>query len=48
MSQAGLKRAEDETWQSIMPADYRATYQTLISYSGSPWNKHPWDLELTD
>jgi len=32
---------------------YRATYQTLISYSGSPWHKHPWhehpwELELTD
>lgn len=27
---------------------YRATYQTLISYSGSPWNKLPWELELTD
>jgi Protein of unknown function (DUF1266) len=27
---------------------YRATYQTLINYSGSPWNKHPWELELTD
>jgi len=48
VSRGGLARAEDEAWQSIMPADYRATYQTLISYSGSPLNKHPWDLELTD
>ena len=26
---------------------YRATYQTLISYSGSPWNSVPVELELT-
>jgi hypothetical protein len=25
---------------------YRATYQTLISYPASPWNRHPWGLEL--
>lgn len=27
---------------------YRATYQTLISYPGSPWNRHPWGLKLPD
>lgn len=25
---------------------YRATYQTLRSYAGSPWNRHPWRLDL--
>lgn len=27
---------------------YRATYQTLLSYPGSPWNRHPWGLKLPD
>ncbi len=27
---------------------YRATYQTLLSDPGSPWNRHPWGLKLPD
>ena len=27
---------------------YRAAYQTLISYPGSPWNRNPWGLKLPD
>src|SRR5258705_323221 len=47
-----LPPASREVWARSEPRQsgdlYRAAYQTLISYPGSPWNRNPWGLKLPD